>query len=74
VQLIIHPGHVVLTIEDDGRGFNLNELGKNGTRVGLGLRNLCHRTTEVGGKIDIDTSKGNGTVVMIRIPREGNRV
>jgi signal transduction histidine kinase len=50
-----------LTIEDDGRGFD-PEVVPSG-RLGLGI--MQERTNEVGASLDIESQKGNGTVVRL---------
>ncbi|PIE48744.1 MAG: hypothetical protein CSA39_06240 [Flavobacteriales bacterium] len=55
--------HVHILISDDGIGFNPNRANK-----GIGLKNMKARVEELGGNIEIISSKGNGTKVKIDIP------
>jgi signal transduction histidine kinase len=55
----------VLTIHDDGRGFDLAEAR---ARAGLGLISLDERVRLVGGQITITTAPGRGTEVRIVVP------
>jgi signal transduction histidine kinase len=53
-----------LRIEDNGIGFDLNHLKKDG----IGLNNLRFRAeTELNGKISIESSPGNGTIILLKI-------
>lgn len=57
---------VVITIKDDGRGFDTTNFKAKGT--GLGLVGLRERTKMLGGKIVIDSSLGNGTEIKVSLP------
>ncbi len=54
---------IVLLIEDDGKGFDVN-LHKDG----YGLKNLETRTKLLNGKITIESIPGKGTTTLIEIP------
>jgi len=54
---------IVLIIEDDGKGFDVNL--KND---GYGLKNLETRTKLLNGKMTIDSIPGKGTTTLIEIP------
>jgi signal transduction histidine kinase len=60
-------GQALLEIEDDGRGFLLDEA--RGT--GWGLRNIEERAASLGGRVEIDSRVGTGTRVRVLIPRGG---
>jgi signal transduction histidine kinase len=56
-------------IEDNGAGFDLNEiLSRQGSR-GLGLVGLRERAESVGGTLTIFSMPGNGTRLLITIPQ-----
>ncbi|WP_296383432.1 7TM diverse intracellular signaling domain-containing protein [Winogradskyella sp.] len=63
VQLIGHDDYATLTIEDDGRGFNIKTQEK-----GLGLKNIASRIQQIGGKLEIDSKINSGTSILITIP------
>ena len=54
---------VVLTITDDGPGFD----GAGGDRS-RGLVNMSDRIAAIGGRLDVETEPGAGTVVRATIP------
>ncbi len=59
-------GHLVLTIQDDGTGF---DLGATVARPsGLGLCTICERAESIGGNALIRSSPGQGTRVRISVP------
>jgi signal transduction histidine kinase/ligand-binding sensor domain-containing protein len=57
---------VVISIKDDGRGFDTNNVKSNGG--GLGLSGLRERTNMLGGAISINSSIGNGTEIKVILP------
>ncbi len=60
-------GDVVMRVEDDGVGFDVNRAitADNDT---FGLFDIRDRLSLVGGAIDIKSRPGNGTTVTIRLP------
>ncbi|MFC4478112.1 tetratricopeptide repeat-containing sensor histidine kinase [Flavobacterium chungangensis] len=59
--------NLVLTIEDDGIGFNTNK-----TKNGIGLHNIEYRAKECKGTVTIKSAKGEGTILTIKVPIEPN--
>jgi signal transduction histidine kinase len=51
-------------VEDDGEGFD----SKNVSGPGQGLRNFRERAAHLGGRVDIESTPGDGTTVRISIP------
>ncbi len=64
-----HP-KLILTIKDDGVGFEQTEnmLPWDGKKPGIGLVGMRERVGSVGGTIDIRSSKGKGTVIRAELP------
>jgi two-component system NarL family sensor kinase len=56
---------VVLSVEDDGKGFEPNTKN-NGSTGGNGLGNMQKRTAEMNGTLSISSSPGVGTTVTLR--------
>jgi signal transduction histidine kinase len=68
VQLVQHHDELVITIEDNGEGFDTSVLGKG---QGNGWKNINSRLSIIGGAIDIDSVPGrHGTTVIITVPRK----
>jgi signal transduction histidine kinase len=65
---ISHDGRSVeCLIQDDGAGFEVNEvLSRKGSR-GLGLLGIRERVESVGGELAIRSFPGNGTTLLITI-------
>ena len=54
---------VVLNIQDDGRGFNPEDITS-----GLGRRSMLERMKQLGGSLQISSELGQGTHVEARLP------
>ena len=67
VQLIRHPNSILLTVEDDGVGFEKSDLSRL-VNNGIGLRNIQSRSRALGGRFNIDSKKGRGVFATVEIP------
>ena len=65
VQLTRHNGNLTLMVEDDGIGFDPEEVKK---QQGLGMKNIASRVTTLGGTWSVDSAKEHGTTTTIDIP------
>ena len=65
ITLTRRDGMAVLTIEDDGAGFDPSR-----DAPGNGLRNMRERATAMGGELSLKSEPGRGTRVEVRIPFE----
>ena len=61
---------LIIVVSDAGRGFDpADHLGAWSGHGSFGLRSIHERVTNFGGKVDIDSSPGNGTTVTLSLPR-----
>jgi len=59
-------------IEDDGRGFDPSVINSSNGRH-YGLVGMRERAEKLGGQLSLTSSPGNGTHVLLRVPKaEGN--
>lgn len=66
VQLVQHQQELVITIEDNGKGFDTNSLTLS---QGNGWKNIQSRLAMIHGQIDIDSVVGRqGTTVVVTVP------
>ena len=64
--------HYCVSVEDDGMGFHTSELQDE--RKHVGIRNIRERLKAmVGGTLEIESTVGVGTKVLITIPKEGSK-
>lgn len=72
VVLDRRDGHVVLIVEDDGRGFDPalgSLLAVDGASSALvGLAGIAERTALLDGTFEIESSPGAGTTLYVRVP------
>ena len=64
VQLTKTPNKVLITVEDDGKGFYMNSLA---TAPGIGFTNLKYRVNYLNGIMEIHSQPGDGTTVNIEL-------
>ena len=55
---------LVLTLKDDGKGFNVNTLNADG----IGLKNMKKRTELIGGQFKLESLDQKGTTLTIALP------
>ncbi len=65
VFLSAKDGHLCITIEDDGQGFDTTAVGKHDA---FGLRSMRGRATSAGGRFEIASVPGKGTRVSVQTP------
>lgn len=63
IQFSEDKQELTIMIEDNGKGFDVKE-----TNFGFGLTHIEKRLINVQGNIEIDSSPGNGTTIIITIP------
>lgn len=68
VHLQADRERLVLIIEDDGAGFNQDEVDP---KQCFGLFDMRERAEMVGGDYTLETSPGNGTLVRVSVPLSG---
>jgi signal transduction histidine kinase len=65
VRLVQRPDVLVLSLRDDGRGFNVSELVGGPS---LGLAGMRERVFSIAGQLDIQSMPGEGTTVTVTLP------
>ena len=63
LDLRVEGGWIVLTVTDDGAGFDPAR-----TSDGNGLANIRERARVLGGRLRIDSGKGDGTTITVGVP------
>ncbi|MGE5244285.1 MAG: HAMP domain-containing protein [Betaproteobacteria bacterium] len=72
IQYTAEDGHLVLELEDDGRGFDPADAAVIGPSMrGLGLAGMRERIALVGGQLTIDSAPDSGTRILIEAPIAG---
>ena len=55
-------------VRDDGIGFDVSAVSRGGARQSVGLRGMRDRVKALGGSLEIKSSDGKGTQLLIQIP------
>jgi len=64
-NLNVVDNQIILVVEDNGKGFNLEEVKNKGS---LGLLGMKERVLLFNGELIIDSKKGKGTIVTLKAP------
>jgi len=63
--LEVNNDHIILRVQDDGKGFNEAAVKNKNT---LGLLGMKERALMFGGYLNIESEAGKGTLVSLRVP------
>jgi signal transduction histidine kinase len=66
VSVWVTSDRVLMEVQDNGRGF---ESEKMNSSIGHGLANMQTRARNVGGEVDISSTRNDGTTVLAWVPR-----
>lgn len=64
-QLDMGEVGIKVTVDDDGKGFEVEELEDS---IGMGLKVIRDRVEMLGGTMDVDSIPGQGTRITFQIP------
>jgi signal transduction histidine kinase len=72
VKLTAAYPHLILRIEDNGRGFDVEKRARaTDSEKRMGLRSLQERTDLLGGAMIVTSKLGQGTKILIKLPYAG---
>jgi two-component system sensor histidine kinase DegS len=66
LAMIEKENYLLILIEDDGKGIIFE---KNAIIRGNGLKNMKQRALLLKGDLNIESEKGSGTIICVRIPK-----
>lgn len=64
IELVKHESELVLVVEDNGKGFDSEEVKNHG----IGIKNVATRVEYLNGSVNFDSAIGRGTSVIVEIP------
>src|SRR6185312_6907487 len=65
IQLGYEPDKLLVAVKDNGKGFDVNAVkGKQSS----GICNMTRRAHMIGGKLEIDSKPGEGTLIRLCLP------
>jgi len=73
IRLEVRDGDVYGQVEDDGKGFDPEAVGKATPSWGVGLRPMRERAEMFGGTLRVDSRPRAGTRVELRVPLDVQR-
>lgn len=68
ISLRREGGNIVITVRDDGRGFDACTAGGFSPTGGFGLINIRERVRQSGGQVEILSAPGSGAAISITVP------
>ncbi|XUX01390.1 MAG: sensor histidine kinase [Dehalogenimonas sp.] len=71
-EMIQRDGHLCVSIQDDGNGFDVGQYYHGHSRHGHGLNVMKERAISAGGGLKIFSIPGKGTTLTVDIPLERN--
>ena len=69
VNLVQIRGGIGLTIKDDGKAFDVDKTSPANGGKRLGLLGMRERVEMVGGCLHIESVRGQGTTILVQMPR-----
>lgn len=72
VTIAAETAALVVRIADDGAGFDPAALGPS-PYPGVGLASMRERADGIGGSFAVETARGSGTTIVVRIPLRWER-
>ncbi len=74
VRLVGSFPNLILRIEDDGKGFDVEERTRTAdNEKRMGLRSMAERVNLLGGQMKIQSRLKKGTKLEIKLPYQGNK-
>ncbi|HEY2144308.1 MAG TPA: PAS domain-containing protein, partial [Candidatus Udaeobacter sp.] len=67
IDLTIDRDNMVLTVRDDGKGFDGSAASN-----GMGLRIMRYRAQCIGGSCEVQSDRAEGTIVICRVPLQAD--
>jgi PAS domain S-box-containing protein len=64
-SIVLKDDQLILTISDNGKGFDVT---KSSNKKTLGLLGMKERSLMIGGKYEITSAPGKGTTVLVTVP------
>ncbi len=69
LRLMHHESSLRLTVSDDGKGFDPNDVARlRGPEHGLGLISMRERSELLGGTFTVESAHNKGTTIAVTIP------
>lgn len=67
IKMLYEEKDIVICVYDNGKGFNVREIQYDDKNAHFGLTIMKERVALLGGTLDIQSGKNNGTMVLIKL-------
>jgi signal transduction histidine kinase len=67
VKAIAEGGGMEYAVDDDGRGFDVDDLDSENATSGLAAMHV--RASAIGGRLEVNSTRGSGTSIRLKLPR-----
>jgi signal transduction histidine kinase len=64
VRIAASDGTVLVEVNDDGHGFDPAAVGRDH----FGLRSMRGRVADLGGRLEVTSALGRGTILHVEVP------
>ena len=72
IQLMLYDNDIILTVEDNGKGFDTKIMD---TKAGhFGLSSMENRANAAGGELYVESNPGKGTMITVELPLKKNAI
>lgn len=68
LSLSMEKKHIRIAVEDDGVGIRNSAIHSDGQTNGFGLFTIRQRLEQAGGRLNIQSPNGRGTLVVVQVP------
>jgi signal transduction histidine kinase len=68
-----HQDQVMLIVEDDGQGFDPEEVRSRTHSSAMGVAGIQERAATMGGLVQYESTPGKGTTLFVRVPLRAER-
>jgi len=65
ISITNHQDSLSIIVEDNGKGFDIKKIQR---KDGMGLSSIERRVEHLEGTMEVDSTEGNGTTILIDIP------
>jgi signal transduction histidine kinase len=66
IRIAAKDDTVLMEVSDDGRGFDPAAVGRDH----FGLRSMRGRVADLGGRLEVSSAPGRGTVLRVEVPAQ----
>jgi two-component system sensor histidine kinase UhpB len=73
VRLSFEEERATLAVEDNGRGFDIEEVRRPAQHGGMGLHGMRERAELIGAELTIESARGNDTRITVVVPLSRER-